>query len=103
MTVDTARPQRPTLARLMQAVPPRLRRPGAVMLISGAGIAAGLALGWEGLAAIGAAPILVGLLPCLAMCALGLCMRGGSSTCTARGAADTAPATTPRAAPSPDA
>jgi hypothetical protein len=42
-------------------------------------VGAGLALNWTWLTAIGAAPILLGLLPCAAMCALGLCMRGGAS------------------------
>ena len=34
----------------------------------------GGALGWNWLVAIGIAPLLLGLLPCAAMCALGLCM-----------------------------
>ena len=38
----------------------------------------GMALKWDWLTAVGAAPVLLGLLPCVAMCALGLCMRGGS-------------------------
>ncbi len=42
-------------------------------------VIAGLWLGWDWLAAIGALPVLVALAPCLAMCALGLCMRGGAS------------------------
>jgi hypothetical protein len=37
-------------------------------------ILAGVALGWNWLAAIGALPVLLALLPCAAMCALGLCM-----------------------------
>ena len=37
-------------------------------------IGAGLAFNWSWLVAAGIAPILVALLPCLAMCALGLCM-----------------------------
>jgi len=37
-------------------------------------IAAGLALNWSWLVAIGAAPLLLTALPCVAMCALGLCM-----------------------------
>jgi hypothetical protein len=42
-------------------------------------------LNWGWLTAVGAAPILLSLLPCAAMCALGLCMRGGTSnTCQAR-------------------
>lgn len=35
--------------------------------------------GWDWLAATGAATVLVGVLPCLAMCALGLCMGRGKS------------------------
>lgn len=38
------------------------------------GIAAGLFFGWNWLVAAGLASIIVGILPCLAMCALGLCM-----------------------------
>lgn len=34
----------------------------------------GTILGWSWLVAIGVAPLLLGLLPCAAMCALGLCM-----------------------------
>ena len=38
-----------------------------------AGMAAGLFLGWNSLVAAGLAPIILALLPCAAMCALGLC------------------------------
>jgi hypothetical protein len=41
---------------------------------------AGLFFGWGWLVAIGLAPILVSLAPCLLMCALGICMaRWGSA------------------------
>jgi hypothetical protein len=47
-------------------------------------IAAGLALNWSWLVAVGIAPILIAVLPCLAMCALGLCMsRAGGKSCSA--------------------
>lgn len=47
----------------------------------------GLVLKWDWLTAVGAAPILLSLLPCVAMCALGLCMRGGSGqSCHSRNA-----------------
>ena len=36
-------------------------------------VAAGLAAGWSWLTAIGAAPIILALAPCAAMCALGTC------------------------------
>lgn len=71
--------------RLMQTIQDVLRpwfggRRGLV--IAGlAMVAAGLALGWNWLSAIGVAPIILSLAPCAAMCALGACamMRGGSS------------------------
>lgn len=46
---------------------------GSIILVG-----TGLALKWDWLTAVGAAPVLLGLLPCAVMCALGLCMRGGS-------------------------
>lgn len=39
---------------------------------------AALWLGWDWLAAVGALPVLLALAPCVAMCAVGLCMRGGT-------------------------
>lgn len=42
--------------------------------LAGIVVLAGVALGWDWLAAIGALPVLLALLPCAAMCALGLCM-----------------------------
>ncbi|UWR32313.1 hypothetical protein K3759_10080 [Sulfitobacter sp. W027] len=50
-----------------------------LMLTGFAAIGGGAALNWEWLSAMGAAPLLLSLAPCAAMCALGLCMRGGSS------------------------
>ncbi len=48
-------------------------------------IGVGLVWQWSGLVAIGVAPLLVSAAPCVAMCALGLCMhrmcnRTGSAT-----------------------
>lgn len=37
--------------------------------------AVGLALNWNWLASLGLAPLLLAILPCAAMCALGLCVR----------------------------
>lgn len=37
-------------------------------------LVAGLALNWSWLVAAGVAPLLLAVLPCIAMCALGLCM-----------------------------
>jgi hypothetical protein len=56
---------------------------GVIVLVILA-LTAGLALGWSWLVAAGIAPILISVLPCLAMCALGLCMhRGGGRSCSA--------------------
>ena len=45
-----------------------------LLVLGAAVIAAGLALNWSWLVAIGIAPLLLTMLPCVAMCALGLCM-----------------------------
>ena len=52
-----------------------------LLILGGAVIAAGLALNWSWLVAIGVAPLLLTALPCVAMCALGFCMmpKGGKS------------------------
>ena len=42
--------------------------------LAGGAILAGIALGWEWLAAAGALPVLLSVLPCAAMCVVGLCM-----------------------------
>jgi hypothetical protein len=60
-----------------------------MFLLATAAIGAGLALNWSWLTAVGVAPILLAFAPCAAMCALGLCMRGGSSkSCSQNGPAD---------------
>ena len=41
-------------------------------------IVGGLVFNWSWLVAAGIAPVLLSILPCAAMCALGLCMRGGA-------------------------
>jgi hypothetical protein len=57
-----------------------------VLVVAGLAIAGtGVALGWNWLAAVGTAPLIVSAAPCLAMCALGLCMMGrGQQACTSR-------------------
>lgn len=44
--------------------------------IGAAAVALGVGLNWGWLTAIGVTPVLLGVLPCAAMCALGLCMPG---------------------------
>jgi hypothetical protein len=46
----------------------------ALIVLPLAAAVAGLILNWSWLVALGVAPILLTALPCLAMCALGLCM-----------------------------
>ena len=56
----------------------------AMLGLAGLALVAGFALNWSWLVAAGIAPILIGVLPCVAMCALGLCMNklGGKSCST---------------------
>lgn len=60
------------------------------MLLGASLAGVGLVLKWDWLTAVGAAPILLAVLPCVAMCALGLCMRGSaSSSCSSPTTKDT--------------
>ena len=54
----------------------------ALLLVAAVAIVAGLTFNWEWLVAAGLAPILIAILPCAVMCALGLCMHkmSGSSS-----------------------
>ena len=45
-----------------------------LLAIAGVAVVAGLAFNWSWLVAIGIAPLLLSALPCVVMCALGLCM-----------------------------
>ena len=56
-----------------------------LLILAGLALIAGLAMNWSWLVAAGVAPILISVLPCVAMCALGLCMNkaGGKSCSTA--------------------
>lgn len=61
-----------------------------LLVLAGLAIAMGLALNWSWLAAAGIAPILISVLPCLAMCALGLCMnRATGGSCKSNQAGNT--------------
>ena len=50
----------------------RVMVPAAMVIVGG-----GLLLNWSWLVAVGVAPLLLAMLPCAAMCALGLCMKHG--------------------------
>jgi predicted membrane-bound mannosyltransferase len=51
-----------------------LWRPRVLLTLAAIAIVAGLALNWSWLVAAGLAPILISTLPCLVMCAFGVCM-----------------------------
>lgn len=66
----------------------RLAIIGGLVVIAGGGLALG---GWGWLVAIGLAPIILSLAPCLVMCGLGMCMMGmNKSKTTAAPALDAA-------------
>ncbi|MGE3066909.1 MAG: hypothetical protein AB7K67_15080 [Hyphomicrobiaceae bacterium] len=74
------------------ARPPWMTNRRIVLLAGAATLGAGLALNWGWLTAAGVAPILLSLAPCAAMCALGLCMRGGGTkSCSTHGKAGVEP------------
>ena len=57
-------------------------RRGLFVLAIGIAVA-GMAMNWGWLVAVGIAPILLVVLPCAAMCALGLCMnKAGGKSCS---------------------
>ena len=77
MQVSNSEPRpRPLRSALQVARLIATSRPGSIA-IAAAVIGSGLALNWSGLVAVGAAPLILGILPCAAMCAVGLCMPMG--------------------------
>lgn len=59
-----------------------IRSPRGLIILAIALVGAGLAFGWNWLVAVGAAPLILSLAPCAAMCALGICVMGrGNSSC----------------------
>jgi hypothetical protein len=85
---ETATATRPSLAQdWLNALRYWLRgRNGVIVLLVLAAVI-GAALNWSWLVAVGIAPVLITVLPCAAMCALGLCMSkmaGGSCSSETR-------------------
>ena len=81
-----------TISRWNRYLPTWLQGTRGVILAAVAVAGGGAALGWPWLVAIGVAPILLSVLPCAVMCALGLCMMGKSTRSSAGQGAST-PAT----------
>jgi len=54
-----------------------------LLIVAAAALVGGLTLNWSWLVAAGIAPLLIAALPCVAMCALGLCMnKMGEKSCS---------------------
>jgi hypothetical protein len=51
----------------------RISQGTALTVLAAAGVGSGLVLGWDSLVALGVSTFILSLLPCAAMCALGLC------------------------------
>lgn len=63
----------------------RLLGRNGLIVVAILAIGGGFYLNWNWLVAAGLAPLILGVLPCVAMCALGLCaskMTGGNSSCS---------------------
>lgn len=73
----------------------RLGRRTAVVVWLAAAIGSGLFLGWSWVVAAGLSSIVLGLLPCAAMCALGLCGGSSGKKCSDKSAAKVPPETQP--------
>ena len=52
------------------------------LVIGAAIVAGGFFLGWDWVVSAGLASLVLGVLPCAAMCVLGLCMRPGGKSCS---------------------
>jgi hypothetical protein len=71
-----------------------------LLAIAGVAIVAGLFFNWSWLVAAGLAPLILGVLPCAAMCALGLCMMNMSGKKTSTEPSNE-PASATNSAPQP--
>lgn len=81
----------PSLARdLAHAAGYYLGGRRGLLIVAATIVVAGAALNWSWLTAVGIAPLLVSLLPCVAMCALGLCMSRMGGSCSPQDSAPNA-------------
>jgi hypothetical protein len=75
-----------------QAILNWLKTPRGLVIAGIVVIAAGLALGWNWVVALGLAPLILSVAPCAAMCALGACaMMKGNSSAAKPGSQDQTP------------
>jgi hypothetical protein len=72
---DPANPATPSLARdALSAARYYIGGRTALIVVTAAALGLGAYFNWGWLVAAGIAPLIIGVLPCAAMCALGLCM-----------------------------
>lgn len=74
MVEETAVPTVSQTQKSRTFVPSILTSRRALILAAAFTASAGLALNWNWMVAVGIAPVLISVLPCLVMCGLGLCM-----------------------------
>lgn len=82
LTKDAMNLGRYYLWRATNSARPYLGNRRVMIFLAVAVLGVGAALNWGWLVAIGVAPILLAVAPCAAMCALGLCMKGGGKSCS---------------------
>lgn len=71
-----------------------------ILIVAALAVAGGLVSNWSWLVAAGIAPLLIGVLPCVAMCALGLCMsKMGGKSCSTQATPGTANDPSPEVVP----
>ncbi len=91
MPEDVAVTREPPLAReWLRALQYHLGGRRGLLALAGFAVVFGIGANWSWLVAAGIAPLLISVLPCVAMCALGLCMSRamGGSCAGKKGAAD---------------
>jgi hypothetical protein len=93
----TQQPDTALTRDLLYAARYYLGRPRTLLIVATIAIVAGLVLNWNWLVAVGLAPILLSTLPCLIMCAFGVCMMCRSAKEQSASLRDTTPASTPPA------
>lgn len=84
-TSPARKPDAPLLRDILYALRYYLGRRRVLVPAAMAIFGGGLLLNWNWLVAVGLAPLLLAMLPCAAMCALGMCMNHGKGKDGAHG------------------
>lgn len=77
---NPVRTETPLLPDLLFAMRYYLRKPRVLAIAALALVGMALLFSWGWLVALGVAPFLLAVLPCAAMCALGMCMNHGKGS-----------------------